>query len=183
MSNLSQTPVPFSDDGATTGQRGIIASVRAFMRDNANVNALLDGEETSDTLVELCAELALDDFNVTPPLIGNYTLDTHPSKGLLMLGTVIWVLQSAGILQSRNQLDYAAGGVTVGSSNKTPLYQSWINAFLQVYETKKANLKKAINAEEAFGSISSEYAQTSFGANLSYFGGADVSVIRDGSYI
>ena len=80
MSTLNQSPLGFSDDGTNTSPRGLVASVRAYIRDEANVNALLDGQETSDTLIELCAELALDDFNVTPPLIGNYTLDTHPSK-------------------------------------------------------------------------------------------------------
>lgn len=166
-----------------TDKPDAVAKIRAYIRDEPNLNALLDGKETGDTLLEFCLELALDDFNTSPPLIGNFALASHPSQTLVLLATVIWVLKSAGVLQSRNQLDYAAGGITVASSNKTPLYQSWINMMMQEYEAKKFNLKKSINAEAAYGGVSSEYVQVNFGGNLVFFGLDSVNLVRNGIFI
>jgi hypothetical protein len=160
-----------------------ISKCRSYIRDEPNLNALLNGVETSDTLIDFSLELALDDFNTTPPLIGNFQLTTHPSQSLILLATIIWIIRSAGILQSRNQLDYASGGITVAVSNKTPLYQAWIAAMMQEYEAKKANLKKAINAEQAYGGVSSEYVQINFGGNLVFFGLDSVNLVRNGIFI
>jgi hypothetical protein len=160
-----------------------VAKCRDYIRDVPALNALLDGVETTDTLIEFCLDMTMDDFNTTPPLIGQFTLYNHPSQSLVLIGTVINILKSAGIGQSRNQLDYASGGITVATSNKTPLYQSWLNIFMQEYEAKKANLKKAINAEQAYGGISSEYTQVNFGGNIVFFGLDSVNMVRNGIFI
>jgi hypothetical protein len=159
-----------------------VVKCRDFIRDVPALNALLDGVETSDTLIGFSLELALDDFNTSPPLIGNYQLETHPSQSLILMSTILWILKSAGLMQSRNQLDYSAGGLTVATSNKTPLYQSWINIFMQEYEAKKANLKKSINAEAAYGGVHSEYTQVNFGGGLLY-GLDSVNLVRNGVFI
>lgn len=171
--------------GATQGavQAAFLTKCRAYIRDIPAMNALLDGVETSDTLIEFCLDLTLDDFNTSPPLIGQFTLWSHPSQSLVLIGTMLWILKSAGIQQSRNQLDYASGGITVATSNKTPLYQSWINILMQEYEAKKANLKKAINAEQAYGGVSSEYSQVNFGGSLVFFGMDSVNMTRNGIFI
>lgn len=160
-----------------------IAQTRAFIRDNPSTNALLNGVETDDALIGLCVDLAMDDWNTTPPLMGNWELQYHPSQSLLLICSVLWVLKSAGIMQSRNQLDYASGGITIATSNKTPLYQSWINLLMQEYEAKKANLKKAINAEQAYGGIGSEYTQVNFGGNLMFMGLDSVNLVRNGIFV
>ena len=95
-----------------TDRPTFIGQVRDYMRDFPEFNALVDGEETSDGLISLCADLAADDFSSTMPPIGNFTVETHPSLYLLLLGTVIQVLRSAGILQARNNLNYSDGGLT-----------------------------------------------------------------------
>jgi hypothetical protein len=141
--------------GVTT-RDGIILFVRELLRDRADVNSLLDGVETSDTIIGMCIELAADDFTNTPPLIGRYTADRVPAN-ILVLGTLIWVLRSAGFLQSRNQLDYSDGGISIRVSDKTSLYQSWIAQMMQEYEAKKLSHKKAVNASYAYGGIHSEY--------------------------
>lgn len=161
---------------------GFLIKCRNYIRDIPALNALLDGVETTDTLIEFCLDLALDDFNTSPPLIGNFQLASHPSQSLVLIGTILWILKSSGIQQSRNQLDYASGGITVAVSNKTPLYQSWINILMQEYEAKKANLKKAINAEQAYGGVSSEYVQINFGGNLVFFGLDSVNLVRNGIF-
>lgn len=160
-----------------------ITKIRDFIRDTPALNALLDGVETSDTLIEFCLEMALDDFNTSPPLIGTFDLVGHPSQSLILAGTVSWILKSAGLGQSRNQLDYSSGGVTVASSNKTPLYQSWVNLFMNEFEAKKANLKKSLNAEQAYGGIFSEYAAVNTYGGLPYFGASHVALVRNGVFL
>lgn len=156
---------------------------REFIRDKPDLNALLDSVETSDFLIEMARDLTIDDFNNTPPLIGSFQFSTFPSDHLLLMGTIIEILKSAGLLQSRNQLDYVEGGLSVQTSNKTPLYQSWISMLMQEYEQKKAMLKKSTNAESAYGGVSSEYVQVNFGGNLVFFGLDSVNLVRNGLFL
>jgi hypothetical protein len=156
----------------------IIDYVRELLRDKAASNALLDGVETRDLLINMSIELAADDFSNTPPLIGQFTPERVPAN-MLILGTLIWVLRSAGFLQSRNQLEYSDGGIVVRVSDKTSLYQSWIANLIQEYEAKKLTYKKSVNAEQAYGGLHSEYSfYASYG---SYLGGlGTISGLRFG---
>lgn len=132
-------------------------AMRIFLRDQPNLNTLLSGYETSDQQLVLCVTLALADWNGTPPLIGNVGIRDHPSADLLVKGTLIQVLTSAGLLQSRNDLDYQAGGITVRVSNKAGQYQAWLQFLVQSYEMGKKNLKMSLNLESCYGGIPSEY--------------------------
>lgn len=140
---------------------GFNGRVRLYLRDFAANNRLIPGEETDDMMLDLAREIAIEDFNTTPPFT-NYTLANHPSMSILLQGTVIEVLRSAGILQSRNRLNYNNGGITVAVSDKAGDYQSWIASFLNVYERKKRELKIAINITGAFGFVPSEYSFSNF---------------------
>lgn len=103
-------------------------------------------------------DMATDDYNISPPLLGNHTLGNFPSLYLLIYGSTIQVLRSAGILQSRNELAYSSGGVSVRIFDKTQLYQSWIAQFVAEYERKKSNFKLALNINNALaGGVISEY--------------------------
>lgn len=138
----------------------VIAAVRAKMRDYAQLNRLVAGQETSDRQIAFAIMEAIDDFNTTPPLIGSFTLDTFPSTSLLINGAVIFTLESVGLLQTRNQMNYSDGqGVQVGVNDKAPMLMQWIGRFQQQYENKKMRLKQAINLNHALngGGVSSEY--------------------------
>lgn len=138
-----------------------VGMVRDFMRDYSEVNRLIQGEEHSDRLIVWAILDALEDFNTTPPMT-SYSLTTFPSKGLLLRGTVINLLQSVGLLMTRNHLTFSDGGIQVGVSDKTPLIQSWIQLFTNVYEQKKDRLKIALNIENGWGGgVHSEYLWTS----------------------
>ena len=68
------------------------------------------------------------------------------------------MLRSAGILQSRNELVYSSGGVSVRIFDKTQNYQSWIAQFVAEYERKKTNYKMSLNINNAMaGGVMSEY--------------------------
>ncbi len=135
-----------------------IGLVRAFMRDYPELNRLIKGEEHSDRLIAWAAIDCLDDFNSTPPMTA-YQFTNFPSKSLLRQGTVINLLESVGLLMTRNHLTFSDGGVqTGGLSDKTPLIQSWIQLFTNKYEQKKDRIKVALNIEGGWGGgVSSEY--------------------------
>lgn len=134
--------------------------LRMFLNDTAELNRLIRQEESDDNKLDLAIRLAIDDYNITAPIIGTTTIANFPSIYLLIHGSAIQTLKSAGILQSRNQLEYSSGGITVRTFDKTQLYQSWIMQFYQDYERKKLDLKKLANIESAWpGGVHSEYQQ------------------------
>ncbi len=138
-----------------------VGLIRAFMRDHAELNRLFQGEEHSDRLIAFAVIDALEDFNTTPPMT-NYQLSNFPSKSLLRYGTLINLLESIGLLMTRNHITFSDGGVQVGINDKTPLIQSWIQLFTNKYETKKDRLKVALNIEGGWGGgVHSEYLWTS----------------------
>lgn len=134
-----------------------IGTVRLYMRDYSALNRLIAGEEHSDRMIAWAIIDALDDFNTTPPMT-NYGLANFPSPSILLRGTVINLLQSIGLLMTRNHLTFSDGGLQVGVSDKTPLIQSWIQLFNNSYEEKKQRLKIALNIEGGWGGgVHSEY--------------------------
>lgn len=131
--------------------------VRRQVMDFPETNALLENEELSEEVIEQCITMALFDFNISPPVITAYTVDTHPVFPLLVWGTMIEMLTSAGILNSRNRLTYQAGNVQVNVSDKAGEYSNWIRLLMQRYETLKASWKKSMNINACYGSVPSQY--------------------------
>jgi hypothetical protein len=132
--------------------------VRHFMRDYPELNRLIKGEESSTRQIVWAIMDTLDDFNTTPPLIGTFTLSNFPSKSLLIRGVVCSLLESIGLLQTRNHLNFSDGGIQVGINDKTPFIQSWLQLLRNKYEDKVAKIKIAINIENAWGGgVHSEY--------------------------
>tara|TARA_B100000886_G_C20408326_1_gene485847 strand:+ start:1424 stop:1954 length:531 start_codon:yes stop_codon:yes gene_type:complete len=137
-----------------------IALVRAKLRDFPELNRLIEGRETSDREIAFAIVDAIDDFNTTPPLLGSYTIENFPSMSLLIRGAIINVLESVGLLQTRNQMSYSDGqGVGVGISDKAPLLLNWIQLYQGQYEQKKFRLKQALNLGNALNGsgVPSEY--------------------------
>lgn len=132
--------------------------LRLFLNDTPELNRLIRAQETNDERLDLALSLAIDDFNITPPLLNMYTVGNFPSLYMLIYGGTIHVLRSAGILQSRNELSYSSGGVSVRIFDKTQLYQSWIAQFVADYERKKQNYKISLNINSSLASgVMSEY--------------------------
>jgi len=145
--------------------RNFAAMVRLFMRDYPELNRLIEGKETNERMMVFAVLDALDDFNQTPPLLGEFPIRSVPGS-LLKLGAVVHILMSVGLLQARNHIDVSDGGIQVGVSNKSPLLQSWLQLFLNQWEQKKQHLKVAWNIENAYGyGVASEY------SNLGYWYG------------
>lgn len=136
-----------------------IALVRAKMRDYPELNRLTDGVESSDRNIATALLLALDDYNNTPPLINAATLAAFPSVDLLVRGAIIQLIESLGLLQTRNRLPYADGQIQI-QTEQPQLYMQWWNMFKTDYENKKFRLKQSINLRDALGyqvGMSTEY--------------------------
>ena len=134
-----------------------IQQVRTFLRDYPELNRLISGVESSNRQIVWAISDALDDFNTTPPFTRFGLLD-YPSKSLLIRGVTISLLESIGLLQTRNHLQFSDGGIQVGINDKTPFIQSWLQLFKNSYEEKKMRIKVAYNIESAWGGgIHSEF--------------------------
>ena len=130
--------------------------LRDFLRDKVEQNKLIEGEETSDALIQTAIDDAIDDYNINPPA-SSFTNEDFPSKSLLKIGATLWVLRSAGLGMSRNHLTYQDGGMSVEISEKTMLYQSWIQHFEVKWERLMKASKTEANLRAGWGGVGSSY--------------------------
>lgn len=134
--------------------QAFIQSVRLYLRDHPQLNRLVAGEESSDPILAWAVMDAMADFNGTPPWIGNWTVETFLQKSqqaLLLRMTTISVLESVGLLQTRNHLNYSNGGINVGVNDKTPMIMNWLQYFKGSTEQMKQKVKVAANIEQILG--------------------------------
>lgn len=129
--------------------KGHVQSVRMFMRDFAQLNLLIGGEESSDRMIAWSTFDFLSDFNGTPHFT-NYSLEDLFARNLQHLairGTVITLLQSVGMLYARNRLPFSDGGISADMNDKAPMIQAWLQLFQAAYEQQKRQVKVALNIE------------------------------------
>lgn len=123
------------------------------MRDFEELNRIVAGEETSDRQIAWAVHDALSAFNGTPHLT-NLSLEDLLSRGqnsLLLRMTVISVIESVGLLQTRNHINYSNGGINVGVNDKTPMLMNWLQYYRSFTEQMKQRVKVALNIEGILG--------------------------------
>lgn len=151
--------------------RGHIESVRMFMRDFAELNLLIRGEESTDRMIMWATGDFLSDFNGTTPFTG-YDLNELVQRNLQNLcirGTVITLLQSVMLLHARNYLAFNDGGMSVSINDKAPIIQSMLSVLQAAYEQNKRQVKTALNIEQLLDSGPSGVHSDYYGmANLGY---------------
>jgi hypothetical protein len=153
-----QAVVPLS-----RSMREFIPIVRAYLRDMPELNRLVAGEETGDRFMAWSILDAIARFNGTPHFT-MLTLDDllmYQQHSLLLRMTTETVLESVGLLQTRNHINYSNGGVNVGVNDKTPLIQSWLQMFSARNEQMITRVKVALNIQGILGvgntGVHSEY--------------------------
>lgn len=146
---------------ALTAQQQYVVLIRLYLNDYADMNRLLRSEESSDNKIILAINYVLSDWNASDPVRRTYTCDNFPSTKLMIDGAVIQLLRMAGIYNSRNKLNYSAGGLSVQLHDKGQEYMAWLNSMKQDYEMGKVSLLRRINLSSALGSgaggINSDY--------------------------
>ena len=129
--------------------RNFVQSVRLWMRDFAELNLLIRGEESTDRMILFAIGDFLSDFNGTPPFTGMGLEDlfARGQQSLALRGTVISLLQGVMLIQARNHLPFSDGGLSIQINDKAPLIQSILQLFQAQYEQNKRMVKTAINIE------------------------------------
>lgn len=130
--------------------------MRTFLGDTPESNRLIPDQELSDDKLGLALDLALDEYNHTPPF-ENQAFENFPSLAVILHGGAIQALIMAGIVMSRNYLNFSDGGIQEVISDKAQAYQSWIANLISSYREGALNIKTALNMERNFGVIPSPY--------------------------
>ena len=136
----------------------VIDMARKFLRDTPKLNELRGIEETDESVFKLAINMAISDWNSTPPLLAPVGLEDFPSFDWLIISTAMFVLMSAGVLQYRNELQYTDQGITVNPWSKGPAYISLAGMWANMCDVKKREYKYALNISRTFGiARTSEY--------------------------
>jgi hypothetical protein len=158
--------------GMSQTMRDFVQLVRLYMRDFPELNRLVAGEESSDRQMAWAVVDALADFNGTPHLT-NYALEDLLQRNqhhLLLRMTVESLIESVGLLQTRNHINYSNGGINVGVNDKTPLLMNWLQYFKATTEQKKQRVKVALNIEGILGPSNSGVFSELWSINSTYVG-------------
>lgn len=149
--------------GMTESFRAFVQMVRLYLRDFPELNRIVSGEESSDRQIAWAVLDAVADFNGTPHLT-SLTLEdllARNQHSLLLRMTVVALIESVGLLQTRNHINYSTGATNVGANDKTPLLMNWLQYYKSYTEQMKQRVKVALNIEGILGSgnvgVHSEY--------------------------
>lgn len=157
-------------EGMSPTMRAFVQQVRLFLRDFAALNRLVAGEESSDRMIGWAVLDAISRFNGTPHFtqLSIEDLLSMNQQNLLTRMTTESLLESVGLLQTRNHINYSNGGINVGVNDKTPLIMNWLQLFKSTTEQRLSQTKVAINIGYILGpsnrGVPSEY----FAVNSTY---------------
>jgi hypothetical protein len=169
MSDLSRDTLQ-GLPGVTPTFRAFVQAVRGYTRDFPELNRLLAGEESSDRQIAWAVLDALSDFNGTPHFT-TLSLDDLMQRNLqylLIRMTVISLIEQVGLLQTRNHINYSAGGINVGVNDKTPLLMQWLQYFKSFTDQRKQHVKVAMNIEGILGPSNSGVFSEYWAVNSTY---------------
>jgi len=164
MSSLQGFP------GMTPAFRAFVQMVRLYHRDFPELNRIVAGQESSDRQIAWAALDALSDFNGTPH-ITTFTFDEilqRQQQALLLRMTTISLIESVGLLQTRNHINYSNGGINVGVNDKTPLLMNWLRYYKSSTDQLKQRVKVAINIEGILGASNSGVHSELWAVNQTY---------------
>jgi len=145
-----------SPPGINKSKEELVVLLRTYLGDSPEENRIIPGKETSDDKLSLALDLALDEYNNTPPF-ETRTFQTFPSLITILSGAAIQALVMAGLVQSRNHLQFSDGRFSTVIEDKSPAYQAWINQIIATYQRNVSAIKTSLNMERNFGVISSPY--------------------------
>lgn len=156
--------------GVSPGFRSFVKQVRLYTRDHPELNRLIAGEESTDRMIAWAVLDAVSNFNGTPHLT-NYSLENLLQRNLhslLTRMTVEALIESVGLLQTRNHINYSDGGINVGVNDKTPMLLQWLQYYKATTEQKLQRVKVALNMEGILGVNQAGIHSELFAVNSSY---------------
>ncbi|MBC8550532.1 MAG: hypothetical protein H8D23_12875 [Candidatus Brocadiales bacterium] len=142
----------------------LVRKFRRFIRDEEDINTLLEAEESTDQLLYDCIVDALEEINwmhepTTEFTLNQISTDTTGIPWVIVRsGATLQYLTSAGIHSSRNTFTYSDGsGIQVQDSDAYGRYINYYNILIPKYERMVANFKRKKNIEDCYGGQASEY--------------------------
>lgn len=156
--------------GMSDSMRSFVQTVRLYLRDFEELNRLVAGEESTDRMIAWAVLDALSNFNGTPHFT-QATLDdllALNQQHLLLRMTVEALIESVGLLQTRNHINYSDGGINVGVNDKTPLLMNWLQYYRSYTEQLKQRVKVAMNINSILGPSNVGVHSELWAVNVSY---------------
>lgn len=157
-------------EGMSDVMKAFVGQMRLFTRDFPELNRLIAGEESSDRFIAWAVMDAVSRFNGTPHFTG-LSLEDMVGRNLTHLLTRMTLeslLESVGMLQTRNHLNYSNGGINVGVNDKTPMIMNWLQYFKATTEQRLQQAKVALNIEGILGPSNSGVHSELWAVNASY---------------
>lgn len=157
-------------EGVSPTMQAFVQVVRDYTRDHAELNRLIAGQESNDRLIAWAVLDALSIFNGTPHLTSLSLEDLlqRNQHSLMLRLTVITLLESVGLLQTRNHINYSNGGLNVGVNDKTPLILQWLQYYQASTKQMMERVKVALNIEGILGSGNSGVHSELWAVNATY---------------
>jgi hypothetical protein len=128
--------------------------VRNFLRDTPELNRLVAGVESSDRDIASAMLVVLSEFNSEPPPLRLHTFEDFLQRGWvypLIKGVVAYLLRSVCLLQTRNELSYSDGGVSVSTSNHGPTLMGYAERYSAEWADWTKKTKISLNIQNALG--------------------------------
>lgn len=137
----------------------LVERLRKYLGDTAEMNELLEREESSDEELYMALEDALDEMNheFEPLHITWPSLQEAPWP-VLRMGATLNVLTSKGINSARNTLSYNDGGnLQIRDIDQYGRYLNYYNILLSKFSRSVLTIKRSKNLDQAYGGVASEY--------------------------
>ena len=131
--------------------------LRIFAMDRPEFNTLVDGVKFGPEEIEQAMIHVIDVFNILPPPGPAFSIESFPSRALMLIGVWGHLLRGAAIGEAQNELEYSADGVQINDRSHSKMFFELGNQYWQEFQDLSKQLKLTHNIHGAFGRISSEY--------------------------
>ena len=150
--------------------KDFVQLVRLYHRDFPELNRIVAGEESSDRQIAWAVYDAVADFNGTPHFttLALEDLLQFSQQALILRMTTIALIESVGLLQTRNHINYSNGGINVGVNDKTPMLMNWLQYYKSFTEQMKQRVKVALNIQGILGPSNSGVHSELWAVNSTY---------------
>jgi len=146
-------------DSANAGLSLSVVEIRMALRDvDPEANFLLDEQDFSDQEIALAIRRCVDYWNETPPPVSVYKATTFPWRYHLSLGAAAVLHQMVANHKMRNDLPYAAGGLTVHDTSEYKAYLEFHAKYWKEWADWVKTKKYQLNIDGAFAVLQSGYA-------------------------
>lgn len=129
--------------------------LRRYIQDKVDVNMPLFEQYLTDDDLNECIDLALEDFNMSIPLLRAhiFTRETFPSDKLLLTGAFVEAMSMTSMKELRGEMQYSDGGVQSTIYTHYPQYQQLRQEYANRWDSDKLRFKKQLNIEGCYGGM------------------------------